>query len=367
MYDCNSQISKYQKEHVTLNPDQQGKMRSRRNANRQRVKNGLIKNNNPVYMGTVSQGSYAMHTMTQDQNNDYDIDDGQLFNEDDLVGKQGTEMSPLDARKMVRDAADDGSFKNAPEVLKNCVRVHYNDGSHVDIPVYKKLSDGTLELASSSWKGSSPTDVTDWYKDSVLNLSVDQGAQGGQLRRITRLLKAFMRSRGSWKKQMPSGFCISVLVVENYVGDTDREDVSLYETMKAIRDRLSYNKVVMHPTRLGESLTKSDEDCDVLFLYEKMKWALDKLEVLQDSDCSEVDALKAWNCVFDHKYFANLIKEAEEKKETISNALRTGNEKVTLGAGLGGIAAPSIVSAVDKGLQESVKTTRAFSGKNETQ
>jgi len=277
MYDCNAQISKFHKEHVTLNSDQQGRMRSRRNANRDRVKKGLKDNNDPVYTDTVSQGSYAMRTMIQDANNDYDIDDGQIFTKSDLVGKQGAEMSPLDVRKMVRNAAHDSSFNKPPVVLKNCVRVYYNDGSHVDIPVYRILEDGSLELASSQWKGSSPTEVTQWFDDSVSNKSPDPRVDGGQMRRITRLTKMFMRSRDSWKTQMPSGFCISVLIDECYKSDLYRDDVALYDTMAAIRDRLSYDKTVAHPTRTGEYLTKTNDDADIGLLLDKLHWALEKM------------------------------------------------------------------------------------------
>jgi hypothetical protein len=37
---------------------------------------------------------------------------------------------------MVRDAVDDDKFKKPPEVRPNCVRVFYEAGYHVDLPVY---------------------------------------------------------------------------------------------------------------------------------------------------------------------------------------------------------------------------------------
>ena len=59
--------------------------------------------------------------------------------EEDLVGERGAEMTSLQARQMVRDAVDDGKFKQAPEVRSNCVRVLYEAGYHVDLPVYRRV------------------------------------------------------------------------------------------------------------------------------------------------------------------------------------------------------------------------------------
>jgi hypothetical protein len=64
----------------------------------------------------VSQGSYSMKTMMQHLAKDYDIDDGVYFSKKVLVGDRGAEMSALQARQMVRDALDDGSFKTQPEI-----------------------------------------------------------------------------------------------------------------------------------------------------------------------------------------------------------------------------------------------------------
>ena len=77
-----------------------------------------------------------MKTMVRDPDHDYDIDDGVYFRKEDLVGDRGAEMTSLQARQMVRDAVDDGKFKRSPEVRANCVRVFYEKGYHVDLPVF---------------------------------------------------------------------------------------------------------------------------------------------------------------------------------------------------------------------------------------
>ncbi len=314
MYDLNKEIVEFHNTEVSLNANQQSDMRKCRDANRNRLKKGLKDNDDPSVKRHVAQGSYAMHTMIQDKNNDYDIDDGAVFDKEDLKGKQDAYLTSLDVRKMVRDAVDDDSFKTPPEVKTNCVRVHYDAGYHVDIPVYRELEDGSLELASSCWKGSSPTEVTEWYNEAVIKQSPDT-TNGRQMRRNTKLLKSFSKSRTSWKKKVPSGLVISVLLDEKYVSDLERDDKSLYDTMVTIRDRLNSSLQVCHPVRAAEELTSGYDDAKTKFFREKLDKAISDLEVLFDPGCTRLDALQAWNKVFDHQFFKDLIEVEKKEKE----------------------------------------------------
>jgi len=360
MFDCSKEVMGFFNDEVTLSKSEQDEMRSRRNANRARLEKGLKKNEKPLPEEHVPQGSYAMHTMVKNKDNDYDIDDGAVFNKDDLVGAQGAEMSALDVRKMVRDALDDGSFSKPPEVRTNCVRVYYAAGYHVDVPAYRRLDDGTLELASSDWKGSSPTEVTDWYNNAVIEKS-PKGNNGKQMRRVTRFLKFFKQSRDSWKTSMPSGFEVSVLVDECYVPDADREDVSLYETMQAIKLRLEHDLEVEHPTR-DEMLTDGADDANTRLLKEKLTEAVDNLQVLFESDCTRLEALRAWNCVFKHEYWKNLIGEEEEsekkkRKEEKAALLREGNAGLKIAAGILSVGAAAVACSA---AAKTVKETRSY-------
>src|SRR5260221_436474 len=128
MHNCSGDILTYHNDEVTLLEEERKEMRDRRNVNRDRLKSGLKKADKPSPQELKSQGSYAMRTMTQHPEKDYDIDDGIYFAKESLVGPRGGEMSALDARQMVRDAVDDDSFNTPPEVKKNCVRVHYDAG-----------------------------------------------------------------------------------------------------------------------------------------------------------------------------------------------------------------------------------------------
>ncbi|OHC97456.1 MAG: hypothetical protein A2095_04670 [Sphingomonadales bacterium GWF1_63_6] len=303
MYDCDNDVCAYHKDKVTLPKTDQDAMRARRDANRKRLREGLKKAEKPSPSEFVKQGSYAMKTMLRDDDNDYDIDDGVYFWKEDLVTSGGGEMTSLQARNMVRDAVDDGSFKTDPEVRGNCVRIYYEKGYHVDVPVYRKYEneDGKLvnELASSSgWKRSDARDVTGWFDDQRSACS-----DGTQLRRLVRLIKKFAKSRSSWKGSILSGFGITVLVIECQRID-GREDKALYDTMKAVRDRLSWNLVVDHPVTPGDTITSGEEDAKARFLRDKLTQALDWMAPLFEWDCTRDKALGCWDKVYNTTYFS---------------------------------------------------------------
>ena len=159
MFDCADDVLSFHDDEVTLPQAERTEMRGRRNANRDRLKKGLKDAKKSTPREFASQGSYSMKTMTQHPENDYDIDDGVYFAKEDLVGDRGAEMSALQVRQMVRDAVDDGSFKTKPEARANCVRVFYEAGYHVDLPVYRRVTTKDIfgnesyahELASSDW------------------------------------------------------------------------------------------------------------------------------------------------------------------------------------------------------------------------
>jgi hypothetical protein len=259
-----------------------------------------------------SQGSYAMKTMVQDEDRDYDIDDGVYFDRDDLVGARGAEMTALEARQMVCNAIDDGSFTTPPEVRKNCVRIYYQAGYHVDLPVYRRTvtknwrgeEEVTYELASSSWKRSDARDVTNWFEAENTNQSPDTG-NGRQLRRVTRVGKDFARSRMSWRARILSGFGITKLVIETYRANADREDKAVYDTLKAMRDRLNHSLVINHPCTPGETITQGTDDAKARFLRDKLEEAIGNLDILFDPDCTRTEALKAWDKVFNTDFFSS--------------------------------------------------------------
>ena len=332
MYNCSKDILGFHNDKVTLPEKERSEMRDRRNSNRDRIKNGLKNNDKPSPLDFCSQGSYAMRTMTQHPEKDYDIDDGCYFKKEDLKDEDGVEMTALEAKQMVRDAVDNGSFKTSPEVCENCVRVYYDAGYHVDIPVYRQIIEKDIwgneevyyELASTDWTRSDARNVTAWFDNENQTQSPDE-TNGRQLRRNVRSIKKFAISRPNWKGKIGSGFLITKLVTEKYQSSLYREDESLYYTMKAIRDRLEYDLVVNHPVTPNCTITKGNNDPKAKFLKDKLSEAIDTLQVLFESDCTAEKAAKAWDEVFNTTYFTdkNNQRKNEEKAAKIRAVANT--------------------------------------------
>lgn len=314
MHDCAQDIQSYHDDDVKLSEDTRAKLRDNRNANRDRLKENLKEKKRPAPLRFQKQGSYAMRTTIQEANNTYDIDDGAIFAKDDLKGDRGGDMTPLDARQMVCDHLKDKRFNKKPEVLKNCVRVYYNEGHHVDVPVYRESGDDntgkTCEIASSEWRESNPADINDWFDGQVEKRKSDQDDNGSQLRRMIRLLKRYATSRPSWN--LPSGFVLTILVDEKYSAFDERDDRCFYNQIVAIKNRLHGSLVVKNPVQ-EEILTKDDPDPKMKLLREKLEEAIEKLKVLFDGTCTRKQALKAWADVFNTDYFDTDIEECDSK------------------------------------------------------
>jgi len=332
MHNCHAEILEYHDVYVTLSQSERNKMKDRRNANRNRI-NKSLDDGAPKPIGFQTQGSYSMQTMVLDPGNDYDIDDGIYFNKEDLIGSRGAELTPRHVKQIICDAAQDSSFKRAPEIRANCIRVYYNDGSHVDIPVYRKYVEEDIwgneeeffEIAGAEWKRSDPKSVTKWFNDHNLNQSPDL-VNGRQMRRIVRLMKKFARSRCSWKTRIASGFVITALIVECYKMTAERDDKALYDTMKAIYDRLVFDLEVDHPI-LDEKLTKSADDAKTKFLREKLKETLEKLDELHDSNCDDATAFEAWGRMFNSSFFFDKAKDARDaEKAKLDAAIASKSE-----------------------------------------
>jgi hypothetical protein len=313
MRDCHLQVAKYQRGEVRLPNDSRKDIFTKARTNRKRLKDGLAANDDPTPIGQRTQGSYAMRTMIVEKGEDYDIDDGVYFKKEDLVGPKGGDRTSLAAREMVCEALQDNRFNDAPEVLKNCVRVYYNEGYHIDVPVYRhvvvkdawtgKESDH-YELASSSWKRSDALAVTLWFqdfnKDNCLNASKD--GDKGQFVEVVRLLKAFARSRSSWKGKISNGFVISKLVADHWAEVADRDDKALRNVAKAIRDKLFREQAVKHPV-LDDNIIES-ENAKAKFLHDKLEEKLKLLDVLDQWDCDHEKAMSAWDKFFDTDWFS---------------------------------------------------------------
>ena len=384
MRNCSHDLLDYHRDKIQLSSNQKAQLRDRRDANRGRIRDGLNKAGIPQPQKFVSQGSYAMQTTIQEPENDYDIDDGVVFNMESLRGPRRANKTALEARQMIRDIVDDGSFKTAtrnqdklcegllvamgrsvsqgsyamqttiqePEndydiddgvvfnmeslrgprranktalEARQMIRDIVDDGSfktppeikHVDIPVYRETSaEQHYELASADWKESDPEGVNGWFKDES-SLSGEDGRI--QIRQIIRLMKAFCVARQSYA--LPSGFVLTVLILENYVGFDERLDRALRNVMEKVRDRLNNSLYVRHPV-VDEWLIDSKSSSKTEKLRDVLSNAIDELKTLDLPSCSRSKALRIWKWIFLTDYFGEKIGDAEaDEKATTSAAI----------------------------------------------
>jgi len=320
MIDCSKNIRDYHDAKVKLTNGQMDDLWKKRNINRHRVVRGLDRNGHPAPEDFVTQGSFAMRTIIQEKSGrTYDLDEGIIFKSDVLEGSGGADKTALAARKMVRDAVDDGSFDTPPEVKLNCVRIVYSDGIQVDMPVYRRETEGDMELASVDWKESNPQGVTEWFQQARETRPF--------LLLVVRLLKSFCRNRPSYS--LPSGFVLTVLAHECYQGSSARLDENVRRTIEVVYDRLTSRLTVRHPV-VDEWLIENAADPQAAKLRELLATvAVKDFQELDRPNCTRSKTLKVWRKVFATDYFDSLIKQAddEEKAKTVGAIAALGHTR----------------------------------------
>jgi hypothetical protein len=327
MFDVSAELTTFYNEHVRLGKSRRDELAGFRDTNLQRLKDGLDAlgeekgEQYPHFFDWKNQGSYAMHTLNQAEEYDYDIDVAVIFKKEDLP------EDAAEARTRVQDALrkKTSGFTKAPEARKNAVTIWYSEGYHIDFAVYRErenLWDGkVLEHAGADgWTKRNPDDVNNWFIGQVDNRSPEGrllntllGApitvEPKQLRRIVRLVKAFAKSRSGWS--LPGGMILSALVCEVYKPHSTRDDIALYETLRALQARLAEQKSVFSPVNSSVELTNTPERAkEIERLSKNLDRLLSKLDVLWSAECSKVQALAAWNHIFNQKFWSTSISEA---------------------------------------------------------
>lgn len=311
MYDVSKEFERFYKDYVVLSNDKQQNLREKKNLNVKRLEEGLKlynedKKTNYAIAEKRVQGSMAMATVVQNDNNDYDIDVAIVFDKSNLG-----ELSPLQARRVVCKALEKkcGQFNTSPECKTNCVRVQYADGYHVDFAVYRRFreegkTEYTYEHAGTEWKTRNPAAITKWFLDEVK-------AKGTELRKVVRLSKMFCKSRVGWVN-MPGGLIQSVVCDEVFASEYERIDEIFYNTMVAVKNRLEESTEVSNPVDTDLSLLTAQNHYDKMDNWlSRLSSKIDSLSVLLDEKCTYKQAVEAWNKFFNHDYWSDLSDKEE--------------------------------------------------------
>lgn len=323
MYDLSTEFRKFYYDKVVLPTSEKTKLRDKKKLNIDRLKSGLDdynEDNKTSYevLETREQGSVAMSTVTQNDSNDYDIDVAIVFDKDNIDGIGHREIKNIVVDALKRKCTN---FKSDPEALKNCVRIEYNDGYHVDFAIYRKSDDGNdlyEHAGSTQWEERNPATINDCFSSEIND-------KGTSLREVIRLSKMFCKSRSSW--QMPGGLIQSVICDEKF-HDYDRMDEMFYQTMCDVRDRLNNSIEVYNPTDSTKSLLLKDKDRNEMNNWKnRLTDKLAKLDILFDEDnCSEKKAKDVWYDFFQHDFWKS-SSEAKQCYSEVSCAYYTNTEQ----------------------------------------
>lgn len=304
MYDLSSKFNTFYNSYVVLSQEEQSNLYIKKELNIQRLKDGLKEYNEEnktsyFIKETCVQGSVAMSTVIQNEDDDYDIDVAIVFDKSEL-GDKGAQA----IRNMVADALKRRTkqFNAEPEVKTSCVRVNYVEGYHVDFAIYRREynewnDSWVYEHAGADWTERELNGLSEWFITQNSN-------SGGKLRKILRMSKMFCKSRKFWKN-MPSGLLQTVLCEEKLEDSYERIDELFYYTMKAIVERLGVNACVAAPVDNGRDLTSRKSDIQRMINWKnRLKSKLEDLEILFKDDCSKADAIQAWYGFFNHDYWS---------------------------------------------------------------
>lgn len=328
MYDMSGQFNTFYCRHVVLPRSDQKELYHKKDLNVKRLNDGLNEYNEEngtsyTVVETCVQGSVAMFTVVQNEDNDYDIDVAVVFDKSNL-GDKGAQAT----RNMVADALKrkTAQFNAEPEVKTSCVRVKYADGYHIDFAVYRRFWDAVnkcwkYEHAGSDWSERDLNGLTEWF-----NKQNDDSE--GKLRKIVRLSKMFCKSRDTWVN-MPSGLLQTVLCNEKLEAEYSRIDELFYYTVKGIVERLETDTSVFAPVDNGRELTSRQIDIRRMTNWKnRLKSKMEDLDVLFQDECNESDAFQAWYGFFNHDYWNKQIVE-ECKDSTLmvqKSAIRSFND-----------------------------------------
>ena len=289
MADCNDLFLKFLSE-ITIKPDCSKNLQRGREAIKREIDNYF---SNKLKVGKPDfylQGSYSLKTMIEPLNpkDEYDLDDGiYLKHTDDDISKPTTEKVSNWIFKAV-----EGHTKKNPVNKKNCVRVIYAEGYHIDLAIYRKINGKyyLARLGEDQWVPSDARAFNNWFYERL--------ERNEQMRSCIKYLKAWKDFSGCDLK----GIHLTVLVGLKHTPVKDRDDMSLAETLTQIitylgEQRAIYNPAVDDSENLIQDWTDSKLNAAIRSLYVFH----DKATQAIDTDDKQ-EASKAWPKAFGDRF-----------------------------------------------------------------
>lgn len=284
-----------------------------RDANRDRTRNHFretLKKPTPKFHG---QGSHMMRTTINPLEGEYDIDDGVYLQHLDANDDKDW-PSPATVHRWLVEAVA-GHTKEEPVDKKTCVRVRYAGDYHVDLPAYAQKGNQYLLAAKDGWRASDPKALTVWFLAQVKS-------QGEQMRRNVMYLKAWADFQKGRKGKMVNGLILTILVSRHY-HSSERDDISLAETVKAIQTAVKEDFEVFNPVDGSEKLTDRLTDGQKLRFQEAIAELAEQARKAIDAD-DEEEAARIWQRQLGDR-FPKVEKEKSEnhKKQQVAGLVAT--------------------------------------------
>jgi len=304
---------------IKLTTSRKEKLKSSRKEIKRKIKK-WFKDNKPNELQPKfhGQGSFEMNTgvnpIPEKDSDDntllkYDLDFGVYFIEKD---GEDNKQSIDTWHNWVYNAVLNHTSNN-PIKKTTCIRVIFNDGHHIDLPIYYKKED-VIELAhkSKGWIESDPKEFYEWFNDLKNN----------QLGKIVRYLKAWKNYRElkNTNLKLPSGFELTILAANNYVED-DNDDTSFRETVRKIESELNKTNGFrcLRPTSpKGEDVFADYSKTRKDNFLSTLKSLLNDLDRAKD----EKNFKKASEILRDNQFGSRFPLGADKNEEDKSNSLK---------------------------------------------
>ena len=303
MANCNKLFQDFNKV-ITPSNEEMQKMKNSRQALEKKITAKLYEKLGvkPSYF-TQGSGARDMKTIIIKEDDTYDADRGVYLPEKPSVNAETVQKYIYDA---VKDHTKDGA-----EHRKKCIRVFFKSAYNIDFPAYYEVEDedyAYMAVKGSGWIKDDPWHMIGWlakHKDS-----------NGQLVRIIKYLKAWS-SKCNFK--MPSGIAMAVWACKNYSEKKDRDDESLYETLRSIKAELFWSVSCDSPVEPYDDLTsKLTQDQKDKFKKELDKFVDDAKEALDEEN--ELKSSKIWRKYLGNRFPLGVDEEAEAKERVLMSS-----------------------------------------------
>ncbi len=250
MANCHDLFQTFHDDKIVLTKAKREKLISARDALEKKITNYFINEQEEKPPIFKEQGSFAMKTIINPIDDEYDIDHGVYLQN---LGSDMTKWpNPETVHGWIIDAVT-GHTDDDPTDKQTCVRVKYAGFYHADLPIYSTWNNNPFlaEKLPIGWHVSNAGDITKWFEREIL-------VKGEQLRRIVRYLKAWADFNTKPGK-LPCGFVLTVLADKSFTNN-ERDDIAFVQTASHILSQLRLSHSIANPVDAKEDLSKDRDD-----------------------------------------------------------------------------------------------------------